>query len=127
MEREFFKRQLEGSMKVFKHHLYEYEKGLRNLILHTTDVDFKEDMINALERKGVAYLISPVEGKKINVFFGDEKCIQVVNSINKKLLSDYTDEEDFILGIMLGYDRLKQCERYIKRKSDFRMVEELIG
>ena len=25
-------------------------------------------------------------------------------------------EEDFILGIMLGYDRLRQCERYLKRK-----------
>ncbi|PXF51402.1 MAG: hypothetical protein C4B55_03135 [Candidatus Methanophagaceae archaeon] len=28
-----------------------------------------------------------------------------------------TDEEDFILGTMLGYDRVKQCERYLKRKK----------
>ena len=33
-------------------------------------------------------------------------------------LSDLTDEEDFILGVMLGYDRLKQCERYLKRKRN---------
>jgi hypothetical protein len=31
-------------------------------------------------------------------------------------LSNLTDEEDFILGTMLGYDRVKQCERYLKRK-----------
>ncbi|RLD17868.1 MAG: DUF2023 domain-containing protein, partial [Caldiserica bacterium] len=33
-----------------------------------------------------------------------------------RLLSNLTEEEDFILGIMLGYDRLKQCERYMRIK-----------
>jgi hypothetical protein len=27
-------------MKVFLHHIYEYEKGLRNLILHTMRIEF---------------------------------------------------------------------------------------
>jgi len=38
--------------------------------------------------------------------------------MNITSLSDLTDEEDFILGTMLGYDRVKQCERYLKRKRN---------
>jgi len=36
----------------------------------------------------------------------------------KENLNNYTDEEDFILGIMLGYDRYKQCDRFIKRRNE---------
>ncbi|MEW6094981.1 MAG: DUF2023 family protein, partial [bacterium] len=25
--------------------------------------------------------------------------------------------EDFILGILLGYDQIQQCQRYLKRKN----------
>ncbi|MBN2063189.1 MAG: DUF2023 family protein, partial [Sedimentisphaerales bacterium] len=35
----------------------------------------------------------------------------------KPKLSDFTPEEDYILGIMLGYDRLKQCQRYVSMKK----------
>ena len=36
--------------------------------------------------------------------------------MNLESLSSLTDDEDFILGTMLGYDRVKQCERYLKKK-----------
>ena len=38
--------------------------------------------------------------------------------MNITSLSNLTDEEDFILGTMLGYDRVKQCERYLRRKRN---------
>ncbi|MGM0547859.1 MAG: DUF2023 family protein [Bacillota bacterium] len=104
-------------MKVFNHHLYEYEKGLRNLILHTTKSKHQDFMVRRLEKKQIAYVIYPVSAQKINIFFGDQNCIEVIKKINKADLKAYTDEEDFILGIMLGYDRLKQCERYLQRKA----------
>ena len=104
-------------MQVFVHHLYEYKRGLRNLILHTTDAMF-EDIIKArLEDNNIAYIIEKINSKKINVFFGNPICIEVLKYLNTKDLSSLSDEEDFILGIMLGYDRIKQCERYVKRKK----------
>ena len=53
----------------------------------------------------------------MNVFFGDNVCIKMIKQMEFKQLSNLTEEEDFILGIMLGYDRLKQCERYLKRRQ----------
>ena len=104
-------------MQVFNHFIYEYKKGVRNLILHTTSKDFEDKIVEKLELNQISYIIYPVNGKKINVFFGDDACLQILKRINKASLSEYTQEEDFILGIMLGYDRLKQCERFLKRKS----------
>lgn len=40
-----------------------------------------------------------------------------LEKIGDKHLSDYTPEEDFILGTMLGYDRVQQCDRYLKMKN----------
>ena len=103
-------------MDIFLHHLYEYRKGLRNLILHTVHVSLKDKIIEILQQQHIAYLVFPVTASKFNIFFGNDQCIAVLKEIGKSDLTDFTDEEDFILGIMLGYDRLKQCERYLKRK-----------
>jgi hypothetical protein len=104
-------------MQVFVHHLYEYKKGLRNLILHTTKAEHEEAIVRKLESNQIDYLIQHIGEHKINVFFGAKDCVDVMSNFVHKSLTNLTDEEDFILGIMLGYDRLKQCERYLKRKS----------
>lgn len=114
-------------MKVFNHHLYEYKRGLRNLILHTTKESDQGYIEKRLQDENIDYLISKVNSSKINVFFGHRLCIGVIRSFNTTSLNKLTDEQDFILGIMLGYDRIKQCERYIKRKVDSKKVKELIG
>lgn len=46
-----------------------------------------------------------------------KKCVDVVKTFSPKL-NELTAEQDFILGIMLGYDRVKQCERYLKIKNN---------
>jgi len=101
-------------MKVFNHHVYEYKKGLRSLILHTTCVENYDAIRSKLERSKIPYQIYNINNKKINVFFGDKNCIDIIKGINKKLLNTYTPEEDFILGIMLGYCRKQQCARYLE-------------
>lgn len=111
---------------VFLHHVYEYKKGLRNLILHTTSRANETKIRDRLERKRVAYLIYPLGKDKMNVFFGESICIDVIKQIGKSNLCDYTDEEDFLLGIMLGYDRKKQCERYLQRKQHA-IKDQLLG
>ncbi|WP_448821015.1 DUF2023 family protein [Cetobacterium sp.] len=104
-------------MEVFIHHIYEFEKGIRNLILHTISEDLLSFVENKLETKKIAYKIYKLKNGRYNVFFGDESCINVIKKIDKPNLSEYSAEEDFILGIMLGYDRKKQCDRYIQFKN----------
>ncbi|MBN2427715.1 MAG: DUF2023 family protein [Deltaproteobacteria bacterium] len=110
-------------MKVFQHHIYEYRKGLRSLILHTLPAIYQEKVEALLTRENISYLIYPLGRTRINLFFGAGKCVEVVASIGKSSLSDYTPEEDFILGTMLGYSRLQQCTRYLVRK-DQRLVQK---
>jgi len=104
--------------RIFGHHLYEYEKGLRNLVLFTTKASSRDAIKESLRKKKVAFYIQEVNGAKVNVFFGDGICIDVVRQMGLKSLSDLSDEEDFILGVMLGYNRLQQCERYLRRKNN---------
>jgi len=104
--------------KIFTRHLYEYKKGLRNLVLLTTSRSNRATIEERLKEENVDYYIQEVNETKINVLFGDRACIEVIQRMNFKSLSELTDEEDFIIGIMLGYDRLKQCERYLKRKRN---------
>ena len=104
-------------MQILTHHIYEYKKGLRNLVLYTMSAEEKSNAEELMKSRGISYCIMEVSSEKINVFFGDEVCIKIIQSFGDKSLSDYTDEEDFMLGTMLGYDRILQCERYIKRKK----------
>jgi hypothetical protein len=72
-------------------------------------------------------VIYTVSAEKINVFFGNPVCIEVIKRFNKPKLGDLTDEEDFMLGIMLGYGMLHQCERYLKKRDLHEDIEEIIG
>ena len=104
-------------MKILTHHIYEYNKGLRSLVLYTMSTEEKSNTEEVLKNKDISYCFSKVNKDRVNVFFGDEVCIRIIKSFGDKSLSDYTDEEDFMLGTMLGYDRIQQCERYAKRKN----------
>ncbi|THB63127.1 MAG: DUF2023 family protein [Gammaproteobacteria bacterium] len=104
-------------MRVFCHHIYEFRKGLRNLVLYTGAESEKSMIEKKLKHYGIAYMIQPLTNGRINVYFGNNSCVQVIRSFGKKLMKNFTPEEDFILGTMLGYDRLLQCDRYLQRKE----------
>jgi len=106
-----------ADMQILIHHVYEYNKGLRSLVLHTMNSNERDKTENLLKRKGISYFLQNVSANKINVFFGKDECIQIVQSFGDKSLSHFSDEQDFILGIMLGYDRSQQYDRYMKRKG----------
>ena len=109
-----------GAMEVFIHHIQEYSKGLRALVLYTTKASNRDGIEKRLKREMIDYYIQKINGTKINVFFGNSICVAVIKQMNSTSLSNLTDEEDFILGTMLGYDRVKQCERYLRRKRNGR-------
>ena len=92
------------NMKMLLHHIYEFRKGVRDLVLCTLCPTCAGLLIERLRSQGIDYLLQPVTEQKVNLYFVD-------NPLNK-----LTPEEDFMLGIMLGYDISMQCERYCKRK-----------
>ena len=104
-------------MKVLNHHIYEYKKGLRNLVLHTMPSIHRKEVENRLQSNQISYIIQDVTKEKINIFFGADECIAVIEQFGDIKLYDYTPEQDFILGIMLGYSRLQQCNRYLIRSA----------
>lgn len=104
-------------MKILIHHIYEYNKGLRSLVLYTMKITEQTKVTEMLEARGISYCFAKINSERINLFFGNEVCIKIIKSFGGKSLSEYTDEEDFMLGTMLGYDRVLQCERYVKRKQ----------
>ena len=110
-------------MQIFYHHLYEYRKGLRRLILFTTGIENLNSVKIRLDSQGVSYLVSNVSNRKVNIFFGDDACISVLKQFHTLILNLLTDEEDFILGIMLGYDLSLQCKRYVNFKQKLRLQE----
>lgn len=103
-----------NELRVFSHHIYEYKKGLRSLILTTEKETNRQIIVNRLEREKISYLIQNVDEKKINVFFGNPDSISVIRSFEQPKLNEYTPEQDFILGTLLGYDKIQQCQRYLK-------------
>ena len=103
-----------SELKVFLHHIYEYKKGLRSLILTTEKVSNKDYIVSRLEKEKIPYIINPAGENSINVFFGNEDCIKVIATFDKHL-NKLSPEKDFMLGIMLGYDKILQCQRYLKK------------
>lgn len=106
-------------MKVLAHLIYEYTKGLRSLALHTIHSSEREAATERLRYYGINYIFQQVNPEKVNVFFGDDNCLEIVKTFIEKRITDLSPEEDFILGVMLGYDRKQQFERYLDRMKKY--------
>ena len=102
-------------MKIFYHHIYEYKKGLRNFVLHTLHSSYQENAENLLIKHEIDYVIHRISEKKVNIFFGNKSCVDTLLQFGTLHLNELSDEQDFILGIMLGYSIPIQCERFLKR------------
>lgn len=107
---------LPPDMKVLMNHIYEYKKGVRQMVLFTFNKRYENYATARLKRQNISYILQPVGNDRINLFFGRKQCLEAVRLMVTRPLSQLTPEEDFILGAMLGYDICAQCERYCERK-----------
>lgn len=105
------------SMKLFMHQIYEYRKGVRQLVLCTMCPECCRLLCERLSTQGIAYVEQPVSERKVNLYFGSGECLNVVRTFVDKPLNELSAAEDFMLGAMLGYDIRQQCERYCKRQA----------
>ena len=104
-------------MRVLLTHIYEYQKGVRRMVLYTFHKRYMRYAIERLQRQGIDYVISPLQGDNVNLFFGRRECLDAIRLMVTRPLNQLSPEEDFILGALLGYDICMQCERYCDRKQ----------
>ena len=102
-------------MQLFYHLIYEFQKELRDLILYTCSNEDGLKIKKVLDLQKIKYIIYPLDNNKINVFFGAPECLEIVKHFSSTDLSKLTAEEDFILGIMLGYGKAQQYARFLTR------------
>ncbi len=108
---------LPGEIRVFYNHIYEYKKGVRNLVLCTLNKCYAPMAIDRLENQHISYLEQDAGEHAVNVYFGKPECIEAIRLMVTHPLNELSPEEDFILGALLGYDICRQCERFCSRKK----------
>ena len=97
--------------------MYELNKGLRSLALLTTTEENCEIIIERFSKTKYEYIVQKLKSGYVNIFFGKKESILVLKQFNKNSLKEFSPEEDFILGVLLGYSTEQQCQRYIDRKN----------
>lgn len=103
--------------RIAMHHIYEYEKGVRCMVLCTLSPADAAAIVGRLQARDIAYYTKQTpRGGNINLFFGRSACIDMVaHFLGDRDLHELSPEQDFILGTLLGYDLCGQCERYQKK------------
>lgn len=102
-------------------YIYEIKKGTKPCALITLDKNRLEFAIKKIEKASLFYFVqcpkNSAQTQKINLFFGGSEIIKVIENIITSDLDKLCREHDFMLGILLGYDIKKQCERFLELTS----------
>ena len=106
-----------ADFKVLCNHIYEFKKGVRNLVLHTMNIKYVDQAVTRLKNQNIDYVIQPAGDRSVNIFFGEPECLEAISSFIHKPLNMLSPEQDFMLGALLGYDICKQCKRFCQRKK----------
>lgn len=116
------KRIIPGEIRIFLNHIYEFKKGIRNMVLYTMSKEHEDFAVRRLKNQNISYMIQEISTNKINLFSGKPECMEAMRHIITRPLNQLTAEEDFILGTMLGYDLCQQCKRYCNKKRGIKIA-----
>ena len=70
-----------GEIRIFLNHIYEFKKGVRNMVLYTMSREHEEFAIRRLKNQKISYMIQEVGTNKINLFFGKPECMEAMRHI----------------------------------------------
>ncbi len=108
---------LSSELQVFLNYVYEYKKGVRNMVLCTLSRQYLAAAVARLDSQGICHFEQSAGERNVNLYFGKPECIAAVRQFIVRPLNQLSPEEDFILGALLGYDICLQCERFCTRKK----------
>lgn len=86
-----------AELKVFLNHVYEYKKGVRHMVLYTTNRRYEEFAVERLNKQRIDYCIQPIGCNKINLFFGRRECIEVIQSLASRPLNELTPDRKSVV------------------------------
>lgn len=105
------------SGRIVNHSLYELDKGVRQLFMLTVSWADLPGVVARLSADRVDHYVHRLNDSRVNLFFGRAALVETVRRFVDKPLCELTPEEDFMLGVLLGYDREQQCRRYLERMA----------
>lgn len=105
-------------LKILSNYIYEYNKGVRRLVLYTFNRRFLPQTLRRLRSQQIDYHVQEVDERRVNIYFGRPECVRTIRQIITRPLNKLTPEQDFILGTLLGYDLSLQCERYLASSEE---------
>ncbi len=101
--------------RIVNHSVYEYGKGVRPLFMLTMVIDELPAVLARLATTAMDHFVHRVDEARVNLFYGAPAHVAVVRSFVDKPLSRLSPQEDFMLGMLLGYDPAQQCRRLLCR------------
>ena len=76
-------------LKVLMNHIYEYQKGVRRMVLFTFNKKYEAFARTRLERQHIEYVIQPVGNDRLNLFFGKRECLDAIRMIVTKPFASF--------------------------------------
>ena len=73
-----------GEIRIFLTHIYEFKKGVRNMVLYTMSKEHEEFAIRRLKNQKISYMIQEVGTNKINLLFGKAECMEAMRDVYKR-------------------------------------------
>ena len=70
---------LSGDLKIFVHHIYELQKGMRSMVLCTLEKKDETFALQRLEKLGITYYVHTINPKRINLFFGKKMFVTYIS------------------------------------------------
>lgn len=111
-----------GEIRIFLNHIYEFKKGVRNMVLYTMSREHESFAIRRLKNQKISYMIQEVGTNKINLFFGKSRMYGSHATYHHSPFESTVCRRGLILGAMLGYDLCQQCKRYCNKKEGIKIA-----
>lgn len=74
--------------------------------------------IDVLTAAAIDHHVHTVTDSKVNLLFGKPGAVAMMRKIVTKPLHQLSPKEDFIVGVLLGYDKEEQCHRFLARSTE---------
>ena len=63
------KRIIPGEIRIFLNHIYEFKKGIRNMVLYTMSKEHEDFAVRRLTNENISYMIKTISPNKLTLFF----------------------------------------------------------
>ena len=78
-----------GEIKVFLNHIYEYKKGVRNMVLCTLNKCYEPIAVERLESQKICFIKQEASDRCVNLYFANQNVSKPSDCLSLALLTNY--------------------------------------